>query len=149
MPLFFSGEILSFFDSDIHEVIPDDAQEISAERHAELLLGQSDGMQIVVSSDGLPMLREKDPLTAEQLLTAERARMVCSRFQARASLLQAGLLQAAEVAVAEADALVQLAWADAGEFRRHSPTIAALGARLGLSDEQIDDLFRSAMQITA
>lgn len=74
---------------------------------------------------------------------------VVSRFQARAALHQAGLLTAAEAAVAAADTLTQIAWADAQEFRRNSPTIAALAASIGLTETQIDDLFRQAATITA
>lgn len=51
--------------------------------------------------------------------------------------------------VAQADPLTQLAWAEAVEYRRNSPTILALAAALDLSDEQVDDLFRAAMQIEA
>lgn len=72
-----------------------------------------------------------------------------SRFQARAALLDAGLLGAVEVALADAGPLAQLAWAEAVEFRRTSPTIAALSAAIGLTDEQVDSLFRAAAQIEA
>jgi hypothetical protein len=87
--------------------------------------------------------------TAEELLAAERAGMVCSRFQAKAALMGAGLLASAEAAVAQADPVAQLAWAEAVEFRRTSPTIIALAAVLELTDEQIDDLFRAAVEISA
>lgn len=70
-----------------------------------------------------------------------------SRFQARAALLQAGLLSAVEDAVAAADPMVQLAWAEAVEWRRQSPNIIALGAAIGLNEAQLDDLFRAAAQI--
>lgn len=89
------------------------------------------------------------PPSAAELLAAERARMVCSRFQAKAALAAAGLLSAAEAAVAQADPIAQLAWAEAVEFRRSSPTIVALGAAIGLTETQIDDLFRAAMVIEA
>ncbi|WP_444453112.1 hypothetical protein ACTTAI_19145 [Rhodobacter capsulatus] len=72
-----------------------------------------------------------------------------SRFQARAALHLAGLLDDAEAAVAAADRLTQLAWTDARDFRRDSPTIAALAIVLGLDDQAIDDLFRQAATITA
>jgi hypothetical protein len=85
------------------------------------------------------------PLPIEQ----QRARMVCSRFQARAALHMAGLLPAVEEFIADADPLVKIAWADAVEFRRTSPTINAMAAGLGMTDEQVDDLFRTAMQIEA
>lgn len=70
-----------------------------------------------------------------------------SRFQAKAALMQAGLLDQVEMTIAEAGPLVQLAWAEAVEFRRISPTIATLAAELELTDEAVDDLFRAAMQI--
>lgn len=80
-----------------------------------------------------------------------RAAMVCSRMQARIALHQAGLLAGVEAAVAQADPVAQIAWADATEFRRDSPTIAALAAALEppLTDEQLDTLFEAAMTITA
>lgn len=90
-----------------------------------------------------------EPPSDQDLLAAERATMRCSRFQARAALHAAGLLRQVEAAVAVADPMVQIAWADATEFNRNSPTIAALQVAIALTDERVDDLFRSAMQITA
>lgn len=72
-----------------------------------------------------------------------------SRFQARAALHNAGLLTAVEAAVAAADPFTQIAWADATEFRRDSPTIAALAVALGMTGAQLDDLFRAAALIVA
>lgn len=85
----------------------------------------------------------------DRALELERAQMVCSRFQARAALHAAGLLSQIEAAVSQADAFVQIAWADAVEFRRSSPTIAALQSAMGMTDAQIDDLFRAALLIEA
>ena len=82
-------------------------------------------------------------------IIAERAAMTVSRFQALAALLNAGLLSQVNVAIADAGPLAQLAWAEATEFRRNSPTIAGLVAGLGLTDTQVDDLFRAAALITA
>lgn len=94
----------------------------------------------------LPPEPEADPAEA---LAAERESMVCSRFQAKAALHLAGLLPAVEAAIAQADPVTQIAWAEAVEYRRNSPTILALTSALELSDEQVDDLFRAAMQIEA
>lgn len=88
-------------------------------------------------------------LSEAKALEHERARMRCSKFQAKAALLQTGLLEGAEAVVAEADALTQIAWADAVEFRRNSPTIKVLAGKMGLTDAQVDDLFRRAMEIEA
>jgi len=87
--------------------------------------------------------------TAAELLAVERADMRCSRFQAKAALHAAGLLDDVETAMATADRFAQIAWADAIEFRRNSPTIKAMAAALELTDAQIDNLFRAAMQIEA
>lgn len=96
---------------------------------------------------------EEDPIWQAVELSVEERRttMICSRMQARTALHLAGLLTAAEAAVAQADPVVQIAWADATEFRRDSPTIAALASALEppLNDEQLDALFEAAMQITA
>jgi hypothetical protein len=47
------------------------------------------------------------------------------------------------------DMMAKLAWADAQEFKRTSPTIATMAAELGLSDTDLDDLFTQAAQIDA
>jgi hypothetical protein len=49
----------------------------------------------------------------------------------------------------ETDFLAKLAWQDAQEFYRSSPLVIAMGASLGLSSEQLDDLFRFASTIKA
>lgn len=73
-----------------------------------------------------------------------------TRFQARAALALAGLLDVVEEAVAASPhPLTRLAWADAQTFERQSPTVANLAAVLGLSAIQIDDLFKTAAGIVA
>lgn len=73
-----------------------------------------------------------------------------SRFQARAALLGAGLLEAVRTAVAESDdEIIQLAWDESIEFWRMSPAILALAPILGLSDDQVDQLFIAASRIRA
>lgn len=74
---------------------------------------------------------------------------VVSRFQALAALHLAGLRPGVEAAIAQADPLAQLAWNEALEFRRTSPTLLALTSALGWTDEQLDDLFRTAATIEA
>lgn len=88
------------------------------------------------------------PPTVDPLI-AEQSTMTVSRFQAMAALLDAGLLSQVNTALADAGPLAQLAWAEATEFRRNSPTIAGLSAGLGLTDAQVDDLFRAAALINA
>ncbi|MGL6245655.1 hypothetical protein [Pseudomonas sp.] len=82
---------------------------------------------------------------------APRVPRIVSRFQARAMLMQASLLEDIEayMALQDTDAFVRLAWKDVQEFRRDSPLVASIGALFGLGDEQLDDLFRFAATITA
>lgn len=96
-------------------------------------------------------LEEIAAVQASLIPTTEkiRAEMVVSRFQAKAALAGAGLLTAAETAVADADATAQLAWSEAVEFQRNSPTIAALAGLVGLDDDALDALFIAANQIKA
>ena len=82
-------------------------------------------------------------------LDREREGMVVSAFQAKAALQAAGLYVSAETAVNVAGGITLLAWQTAIEYRRNSPTIAALQVTLGLTDAQVDDLFRAAALIDA
>jgi hypothetical protein len=70
-------------------------------------------------------------------------------FQAKAALLQTGLLENVNAALAGASPLARLAWAEATEFKRNSPTVVMLAGVLGLSDASLDELFRNASRITA
>ena len=74
-----------------------------------------------------------------------------SRFQARAALYSAGLLSNVEAIMndPETDMLAKIAWQDAQEFKRNSPTVIGLGAALGLSEEALDQLFVAAAAIEA
>ncbi len=74
---------------------------------------------------------------------------VVSRFQAQAALLAAGTLGMVRAAVAQASAFDKLAWEEAAEFRRSSPTLNNLAAAMGMTQQELDDLFRAAVQIEA
>lgn len=65
-------------------------------------------------------------------------------WKGKAALREAGLLDAAEVAVASAGGRVQDAWAGAAEWSRNSDFLLSLATGLGLTEQQIDDMFRSA-----
>lgn len=72
-----------------------------------------------------------------------------SMFQARTALKRAGLLAAIDAAVAAMDGEADIAWAYAYEVRRDSNLVNQIGAGLGLTSEQMDDLFRTAATIVA
>lgn len=73
---------------------------------------------------------------------------IVSMRQARLALLDAGLLddvEAAIITMAEPQrAATQIEWEYSTEVNRTSPTTAMLAGVLGLTDEQIDELFRQA-----
>ena len=72
-----------------------------------------------------------------------------TRFQARAALWLAGLLDDAEAAISQAHPLSRIAWEQANVYRRDSPTVISIGQQLGLSEADIDELFKTAASITA
>lgn len=79
------------------------------------------------------------------------APLVVSRFQALAALMQAGLLEQVEayMALETTDPFTRLAWKEAQEFREDSPMLANLATLLGLTSEQVSELFQIAKTITA
>jgi hypothetical protein len=84
-------------------------------------------------------------LTPEELLASERNRMIVSRFQAKEALRQAGLLETIDQFINSSEnPVLRLAWSEAIEFRRNSPTILQISEELELTETQIDDLFRLA-----
>lgn len=74
-----------------------------------------------------------------------------SNVQAHALLIQRGLLDQAQAAISAISndterQLAQLAF-DRGTFVRNSPMVEGLGASLGLSSDQIDQMFRDAAKV--
>lgn len=61
--------------------------------------------------------------------------------QAKLALLQAGLLDDVDAAVAQADRATQIEWEYVTEVERSWPTLLTIQAALGLSEQQVDDLF--------
>lgn len=86
---------------------------------------------------------------ATAALAIERGLMVASAMQVRLALLAAGRLAEVEAIIAAADQTTQIAWDTAVNFKRNSPTIAALAplASPAFSDTDLDNLFRAAMVI--
>ena len=69
-----------------------------------------------------------------------------SAIQARLALLEAGLLADVEMAVASNPATF-LAWEYATQIDRDSPILAAVASELGLTQDQVDALFRRALAL--
>jgi len=75
----------------------------------------------------------------------------CSPFQGRVALANAGLLDQVEKIIGDAltPQETKIAWEYALTWNRISPMVSNLSTELGLTDEQIDELFRSAQEISA
>ena len=84
---------------------------------------------------------EADRLEAEY---QAKMSMTVTPRQAKLALLQAGLLDDIEAAIAQADRAVQIEWEYATEFKRTWPTLLAMQTALGLTDQQLDNLFTLA-----
>lgn len=114
----------------------------------------SDDVVAVIDADGVSRMSGlASALVPEgaEIILADPAPVpqVVSRFQARAILHVDGHLTAVEALVAQADMMTKLAWADAQEFRRASPSILAIATALGWTDAYLDDLFIRASSIEA
>ena len=74
-----------------------------------------------------------------------------TRFQALATLSAAGHLPAirAYIATLDENNIQRLAWENAADWERTSPTLNALAVMLGLTESQVDDLFIAAAGISA
>ena len=114
---------------------PDDDEELGRQIHTDILAGKAGQIAPYVAPPPQPA-----PVPTE-----------VSRFQARAALMQSGLLEDIETYMADpaTDPFVRIAWQDAQVFRRNSPTVLSLQPLLGLTDGQLDDLFRFAATIEA
>lgn len=93
-------------------------------------------------------------LTPEEVADAKKARVPHSvaRAQGKVALIQAGLWQraldfVADIADPAERELAEVALHDTGEWRRDSPFLAQAAAGLGLTDEQLDDLFVAAQGV--
>lgn len=95
--------------------------------------------------------RDYLPVEIAARIEQRRLGMVVTPFQAKAALLQAGLLDDVEALISNpaTDRLIVLAWQNVTEFRRLSPMVLGIAAELGLTDDMLDELFTSAAQITA
>jgi hypothetical protein len=72
-----------------------------------------------------------------------------SAFQAKAALAQAGLLDDIETYMTtEADVLTKLRWQEAPTFRRNNTALMQIAADIGITEEQLDQLFEIGKQIT-
>ena len=80
-------------------------------------------------------------------LQARREVLRCGALQFRKALRQLGKMDAVKAYVETADEETQEAWEYATEFRRLDPFIVQGMAALGVSDEEVDDVFELAVTL--
>ena len=78
---------------------------------------------------------DPEPIQVPQVVTIRQAKL---------ALLQAGLLDDVDAAVAQADRATQIEWKYATEVTRSWQTLLTIQAVLGLSEQRVDDLFITA-----
>ena len=88
-------------------------------------------------------------LPESERLRRKRNLMSITPFQARAVLIQMGLMPQVEAIIAQADPIAKAAWEFATVFERSSPTLNSLAGALGLTDEQLDAMFEAGAKIKA
>ena len=94
---------------------------------------------------GTELVRLPDPPAPPTPVPAE-----VTNFQARAALIGAGLFDQVDTAIrASGNAVAVQAWDYANVITRTGTLVTAMAAQLGLSAEQLDDLFRAAAGIEA
>ena len=76
--------------------------------------------------------------TIPQTLTIRQAKLV---------LLAAGLLDDVDAAVAQANRATQIEWEYATSVERTWPTLVVMATALGMTDEQLDNLFIQGSQL--
>lgn len=109
---------------------------------------QSYGDPIVTATEvTIPLVEWFDQQIQEyeqQQLLERRANMSCTPRQANLALLQFGLLDAVEGWLSTQSRTVQIDWNKATEIKRNWPAINDAAIALGLTDEQLDELFTLA-----
>ena len=135
--MYYSKTTAGFYDPAIHgNNIPADAVEISAERHAEVLAGQSKGQQITADEYGYPMLIM--PIIVPYIPQSVTMR------QCRLQLLADGHLDDISTAIATMGAAAQIEWEYGTSVERVSPIATALQVLLNWGDARVDAFFVSA-----
>ncbi len=143
--MFASKTTNGFYDAAYHgDNMPIDVVEITAEYHAELLVGQSEGMVISWGDDGQPFLIAPPaiPLQIPQKVTMRQARL---------ALHNADLLQSVEAAInampEPPQTAVRIEWDYASEVHRSSEFVGMIGALLELDEQALDNLFLKAVEL--
>lgn len=146
MTIYFSPSLVEFFSDEYSTELPTDAVKISDEHH-EWAWGKISQGEIFngMSEDGLLTFTspEESPRHVPQQVT---------RAQGKAALIQAGLWADVLAFVDGIEdptekAMAEVALHDTMHWQRTSPFLNAAATALGLTSQQLDDLFTAAWVI--
>lgn len=144
--MYFSKSTGGFYSREIHgDNIPADAVGITQQQHAALLQGQSEGKVITADENGYPVLI--DPPPAPPYVPQQ-----VTRAQGKAALIQSGMWQDVldyvdSITDPQEKSLALVALNDTTHWQRTSPFLNGAATALGLTEQQLDDLFVQAAEI--
>lgn len=96
---------------------------------------------------GVYVQADWEALWADEMRARNPVPQQVTMRQARLALLSAGLLDDVEMVIAAAGRAAQLEWEYAAVVERSNPAIAIVQQQQGLTNAQIDDLFREAAKL--
>ena len=96
---------------------------------------------------GVYLQADWETMRADEMRARNPVPQQVTMRQARLALLKAGLLDDAEAVVTAAGREAMLEWEYAAVVERSNPVITIVQQQQGVTDEQIDDLFREAAKL--
>lgn len=114
---------------------PDDYPDL---RDAGVLVPAGDEVEVGWRWDGNAWSEPNNTPSVPDVIPAWKGKVVLDEM---------GLLAQVEAIVAQAGGATAIAWNNAAEWVRQSTMLAALATALGLTDAQVDDMFRAAIEI--
>lgn len=141
--MLFSKSTQGFYVTGAGAEAPSDAVELSDDLYSQALGLRSKGKIVSISHDGI--LTAEDPVIAPTVpasITPRQGLIVLSR---------AGLLESVQEAISVMEGTsgkeARIEWEYATYWARNWPLLESVASGLGLTSEQIDDLFIQAAQI--
>lgn len=131
--MFYSASESGFFSPEIHDVLPEDAVQISCKEYMSLMQGQSQGQVIVSEKNGHPVLEELPTLDLEEVKKAQISKINSEFHRATSHLLSeyptieqiSWIIQAREI----------LSWNESPE--NPTPYLDKIALERGISSEEM------------
>ena len=146
MQIFWSPSALGFYSPDYHSTIPADAVEITVERHAELLAGNSAGKNIVSDANGIPQLVDQPPVVPAYVRKLALIRALREVGLDGDSDNPVKAWPVISAAIQAADQVTQEDWGAAVEIPRNDPALAGIAGVLDVPASVLDAVFIRAAQ---